>query len=68
MGLSPSSTRPIFCFTVKLLVPGFGLVFRRWSYTTTLITFDLTILPYNNDLDSSVYLNTGCEVTLVDKA
>lgn len=68
MGSDPSSSRPVLCSAAKLSAPGSGLVFRDWSYVTTSITFDPAILPAISDFDTSVYLDIGCEVSLVNKA
>ena len=59
--------RPILCSAAKLSAPGSGLAFRDWSYTTTLITFDPALLPAVSNPDTSVCLDTGCGVSLVDK-
>ena len=64
----PPFSRPILRSTAKLSTPGSGLAFRGWSYATTSITFDSAILPAISDPDTSVCLNTGCRVSLVDKA
>ena len=53
---------------VKLSAPGSGLAFRSWSYATTLITFDPAILPAISNPNLLVCLDTGCGVSLVDKA
>ena len=66
-GLDPASLRPIFCSAAKLSAPGSGLAFRGWSYATTSITFDPALLPAISDPDTSVCLDTGCGVSLVDK-
>lgn len=65
-GLDLSSPRPVLYFTAKLSVLGSDLAFKGWSYTTTLITFDLAILPTISNPDTLVYLNTDCGVNLVD--
>ena len=67
-GSGLSSARPILKSTAKLSAPGSGLAFRGWSYVTTSITFDPTALPSLTDPDGSVCLDTGCGVTLVDRA
>ncbi len=67
MSSYPSSLRPILCSAAKLSAPGSGLAFRGWSYATTSITFDLALLPAISDPDTSVCLDTGCRVSLVDK-
>ena len=64
----PLSSRPVLRFAAKLSALGSGLAFRGWSYITTLITFDPMILPAISDPDTLVYLDTGCGVSLVDKA
>ena len=63
-----SSAKPILKSIAKLPTPGSGLAFKSWSYVTTFITFDPTALLSLTDPDSSVCLDTGCGVTLVDKA
>ena len=60
--------RSVLCSAAKLSAPGSGLAFRGWSYITTLITFDPAILPAISDPNTSVCLDTGCGVSLVDKA
>ncbi len=67
MGPSPSSARPILKSTARLSAPGSGLAFRDWNYITTSITFDPAALSSLTDPDSSVCLDTGCGVTLVDR-
>ncbi len=47
---------------------GSGLAFRGWTYATTLITLTLEHLLPDSDPDSTACLDTGCGVTLVDKA
>lgn len=64
---NPVFTRSIFHFITKLLTFGFGLVFRRWSYATTLIFFDLTILSSTGNFKHSIYLDKSCKVTLINK-
>lgn len=66
-GLTPPSLEPILTSTVNLSAPGSGLAFRRWSYNTTSITLDLTLLLASGDLDSSVCLDMGCRITLVNR-
>ncbi len=44
-----------------------GLAFRGWSYTITAIIFDSVAFPRLADSDNSVCLDTGCEITLVDR-
>lgn len=66
MGSNLSFVKPVFCSTAKLSASGLGLTFRDWSYTTTLITFDLAILPSIGNSHTFVYLNIGCGVSLVD--
>ena len=61
-------SRPVLCSTAKLFTLGSGLAFTGWSYATTLITFDPAILPAISDLNTLVCLDTGCGVSLVDKA
>lgn len=46
---------------------GSGLVFRGWTYTTTLITLTPEHLPPDSDPESTACLDAGCEVTLVEK-
>ena len=67
-GSDPPSSRPVLRFVAKLSVPDSGLAFKGWSYVTTLITFDPAILTAISDPDTSVCLDTGCGVSLVDKA
>ncbi len=67
MGPSPSFARPILKSTARLSAPGSDLAFRGWNYVTTSITFDPVALPSPTDPDGSVCLDTGCEVTLVDR-
>ena len=62
------SSRAILCSTAKLSTPGSGFTFRGWSYATTSITFDPAILPVISNPDTSVCLDTGFGVSLVDKA
>ena len=64
----PPSSRPILRSAAKLSAPDFGLAFRSWSYATTLITFDPEILPAISDPNTSVCLDIGCGVSLVNKA
>ena len=64
----PPSSRPILCSAAKLSAPGSGLAFRVWSYAMTSITFDPAILPAISNPDTLVCLDTGCGVSLVDKA
>ena len=66
-GSSSSSTRPILKSTAKLSTSGSGLVFKNWSYVTTTITFDLTTLLSLTYPNGSIYLDTGCGVTLIDR-
>lgn len=66
-GSYPSSPRPILCSAAKMSAPGSVLAFRGWSYATTSITFDPALLPAISDPDTSVCLDTGCGVSLVDK-
>ena len=47
---------------------GSELAFRSWTYATTLITFIPEHLSPDSDPNSTAYLDTGCGVTLVDKA
>ena len=67
-GSDPPFSRPVLRSTAKLSAPGSGLVFRGWSYATTSITFDPAILLAISDPDTSVCLDIGCRVSLVDKA
>ena len=67
-GSDPPSPRPVLCSAAKLSAPGFGLAFRGWSYATTSIIFDPAILSAISNPDSSACLDTGCGVSLVDKA
>lgn len=62
MHLNFSFTRPIFCFTAKLSILNSGLIFKKWSYITTLTIFDLTILLAISNFNSLMYLNISCEV------
>ena len=66
-GSDPPFSRPILCSAAKLSAPSSGLAFRGWSYATSLITFDPALLPAVSDPDTSVCLDTGCGVSLVDK-
>ena len=66
-GSDPTSPRPVLCSAAKLSAPGSGLAFRGWSHATTSITFDPALLPAISDPDTSVCLDTGCGVSLVDK-
>ena len=63
----PPSSRPILRSAAKLSALGSGLAFRGWSYATTLITFDPEILRAISDPDTSVCLDKGYGVSLVDK-
>lgn len=64
---SSSFARLVLRSAAKLSAPGSGLAFRGWNYVTTSITFDFAALPSPTDPDGSVCLDTGCEVTLVDR-
>lgn len=66
-GTDPPSSRPVHCFTAKLSASGSCLAFRGWSYATTLIIFDPAVLSAISNPDTTVYLDTGCRVSLVDK-
>lgn len=66
-GSDPPSPRPILCSAAKLSTPGSSLAFRGWSYATTSITFDPALLPAISNPDTSICLDTGCGVSLVDK-
>lgn len=65
--LGPFFATPIFCSKAKLSALGAGLMFRRWSYITTLITFDPAILPVVSNPNSLMCLDTRCEVILINK-
>ncbi len=47
---------------------GSGLAFRGWTYATAPITLTPEHLPSDSDPNSIACLNTGCGVTLIDKA
>ncbi len=47
---------------------GSGLAFRGWTYATALITLTPEYLLPDSDSDSTACLDTGCGVTLVNKA
>lgn len=66
--LEPLSPRPVLHFAAKLSALGSGLKLRDWNYAITSITFDPAIWPAISDPNTSVCLNTSCEVSLVDKA
>lgn len=66
-GSDPPSVRLVFYSTAKLSALGSGLAFRGWSYATISIIFDLAILPYIGNPNTSVCLDTGCGVSLMDK-
>lgn len=65
--LNLSSIRPILKFIAKLSTPSLGLTFGSWSYVTTAITFDLAVLLFLADLDSAVYPDIECRITLLDR-
>lgn len=67
MGLNLSFNKPIFYSIAQLSIRISGLAFRKYSYMTTSIIFDLTTLLASDNPNNSVCLNTGCRVTLVDK-
>lgn len=46
---------------------GLGLVFRVWSYVTTLVTLFPYVVLLQLDLTTSGYLNTGYNMTFVNK-
>lgn len=46
---------------------GSGLGFRSWTYVTTSITLTPEHLPPSSSPDSTACIDTGCEVTLVDR-
>ena len=46
---------------------GSGLAFRGWTYATTAVTLIPQILPLESDPGVTACLNTGYDVTLVDK-
>lgn len=62
-----ASARPILRFTAKLTALGSNLAFRKWTYSTTAVTFELTIILAMDDPDASVCLYIGYGVTLIDK-
>ncbi len=72
--ISPSlpvqAPSPIPVITSKAIHQSFGsgLAFRGWTYATALITLTPEHPPPDSDPDSTAYLDTGCGVTLVDKA
>ena len=61
------SAKPILKSTAKLFALGLVLAFRGWKYITISITFNPAALPSLTDLDGSVYLDIGYEVTFVDR-
>ena len=64
----PASPIPII--ESKAIIPSLrsGLAFRGWTYATTSITLVPHLLPPDLDPAATVCLDTGCGVTLVDKA
>lgn len=67
-GIDLVFARPILRSVAKLSIPGSGLAFKGWTYTITAIIFDPAIEPATDDPNALMCLDTGCEVTLVDKA
>lgn len=47
---------------------GSGLAFRRWIYATAAVIFVSQVLSLESDPSATACLDTGCGVTLVDKA
>lgn len=60
-------SRPIFISMANLSTSGSGLIFRRQSYATNSITFDLALLLASGNHNSSICLDTSCGVILVDR-
>lgn len=61
------SLQPIIKSVAKLSAPGSKLAFRGQNFATTVVMSDLTLPPIKHNSYSLVCLNTGYEVTLVNR-
>ena len=61
---------PIPIVESRTIIPslGSGIAFRGWTYTTAPITLVPHLLPPDLDSNATACLDTGCGVTLIDKA
>lgn len=68
--LPTSSTSPIFIVKSKSIFQslGSGLAFRDWTYTTVLITLIPQQLSPDLNPETTACVDTGCRITLVNKA
>lgn len=46
---------------------GSGLAFWRWTYTTATVTIIFYLFPLKLDSGVTTYINTGCDITFLDK-
>ena len=68
--LPAQATSSISIITSKIIYQSFGsgLAFRGWIYATAFVTLTPDHLLPDSDPDATTCLDTGCGVTLVDKA
>ena len=67
---SPAPALPIPIIESKAVIPdmGSGLAFRGWTYATAAVTFVPQVLPLESDPSATACFDTGCSITLVNKA